>query len=313
MIDVFSFKKDKIQKIKIEKLSKGKSWIRAVNPDHEEIKKLSKYTEIPLEELQESFEEDERPRITTEKYIEIIYRAPYLENDEITTLPLYIYIYKNRLITIEKKPNHVLTNIKESMDNNKFKFLFRKGYGYFIFFILDKINDEFLLNIDKIAANIDVYEEVTKRDLTRKDLEKIYEQSVTLSFFNQALIANIEVLNSLKKGYFIHFKEKDKELFEELYFDALQVLDTEKIQREAITNLFNLQSAISSSKLNEFIKKLTSIALIIAIPTLISGMFGMNFLNIPLRSHPYGFYITSFFILLISIFVFLYFRKSYWV
>ncbi|MBD3204152.1 hypothetical protein GF327_07690 [Candidatus Woesearchaeota archaeon] len=312
MITAYVYKRGQIKRTKLAEVKRSRAWIRVVSPNEESVKKLSDYTKIPLEEIKESLEEEERPRITSEKYIELIYRTPLIENGEVTTFPLYIYIIRNKIITIEKEPYSTLSNIQANMESKKYKFLFKKGYGYFIFYILDKINDDFLTNIDKIAANIDVYEEVTKRDLKIKDIERIYEQSVTLSFFNQALIANVEVLNSLRKGYFKQFSKKDKVLFEELYYDALQILDTEKIQREAITNLFNLQSIISSARLNVFMKKLTLIALIISIPTMISGIYGMNFVNIPLRYHPFGFYITSGVIIIITIFALFYFRKSYW-
>ena len=313
MIRSFGYKKNKIRKIELKDISKFKSWVRLVDPTKQEIEEIAKFTNIPLSELLESYQEEERPRLTKENYIEIIYSAPYIEKGEGTTVPLNIYLYKNNLITLEKRSNKILDLIENEMEKNRYKFLFKKGVSYFIFFILDKINDDFLTKIDKIARNIDVYEEVTKRDLTIKDIEKIYEQSVTLSFFNQALIANIEVLNALRKGHFKQFKGSDRTLFEELYYDALQVLDTEKIQREAITNLFQLQSIISSSKLNEFMKKLTTIALIIAIPTLISGMYGMNFLHIPLRNHPYGFIITSSIILIITFSFYLLFKRFDWV
>ncbi|MBN2422677.1 magnesium transporter CorA family protein [Candidatus Woesearchaeota archaeon] len=313
MIEVFAYKQDVIKKTDLDNLNRTYSWIRVINPTEETIKKLASYTRIPVEEFLESLEEDERPRLTLKRYIELIYRSPLIEKGEVSTLPVYIYLFQDKIITIEKSEISILSKISSLMEKNKAKFLFKKGFAYFIFYILDKINDDFLTNIDRIAANIDVYEEVTKRELTRKDIEKIYEQSVTLSFFNQALIANIEVLNSLRKGYFKQFTPKDKQLFEELYFDALQILDTEKVQREAITNLFNLQSIIVSSRLNEFMKKLASIALIIAIPTMISGIYGMNFVNIPLKNHPLGFYITSFIIFVITCLMFLYFRKSKWV
>ena len=137
-----------------------------------------------------------------------------------------------------------------------------------------------------------------------KDIEKLYDQSVTLSFFNQALIANIEVLNHLKKGFFKVIPKKDKVLFEELYYDLLQIIDTEKIQREIITNLINIHAVLASTRLNEFMKRLTILAIIIAIPTLFSGLCGMNFKNIPLANHPYGFYITTGIIMLITLIIY---------
>ena len=215
------------------------------------------------------------------------------------------------LVTIEKKPLKIFENISENLSKNKNKFLFKKGFSYFIYYVIDRINDDFLMRIDKIADRIDIYENFSKKQMNVKDIEKIYDQSVTLSFFNQALIANVEVLNLLKKGYFKLIPRKDNGLFEELYYDVLQILDTEKIQREVITNLISVNSVLTTTRLNEYMKQLTLIALIIAIPTLLSGIYGMNFVNIPLADHKYGFHITSAIILFITFATYYLFTKKF--
>ena len=313
MIEVFSFdrSKDKISKIKLTQVSRKLSWIRLVNPDLEKLNQLSKHTKIPIEELKESLEEEERPKVSEKKYLEIIYRAPSIIDQELETQPIYFYLLDNMLVTIEKKPLKIFDNISENLVKNKNKFLFKRGFSYFIYYVIDKINDDFLMRIDKIADRIDIYENFSRKQMNVKDIEKIYDQSVTLSFFNQALIANVEVLNLLKKRYYKLIPNKGSLLFEELYYDVLQILDTEKIQREVVTNLISVNSVLTTTRLNEFMKQLTLIALIMAIPTLFSGIYGMNFVNIPLADHKYGFYITSFIILLITFATYYLFTKKF--
>jgi len=312
MIDVFSYNRtqNKIKKSTLKQSSKEYSWIRVVNPDEKILKEIAENTTIPLEELQENLEEEERPKVSTKKYLEIIYRAPYVVDKELETLPVYFYLLNEKLITIEKKPLKLIDTIADKLNKNKSKFLFKRGLPYFIHFVIDKINDDFLERIDRIASRIDLYENFSKRQMSVEDLEKVYDQSVTLSFFNQALIANVEVLNLLKKGYFKLIPRKDNVLFEELYYDVLQILDTEKIQREVISNLINVHSVLTSTRLNEFMKKLTIIAIIITIPTLMSGIYGMNFKYIPLAENPYGFYITTLFIGIITFVIYYLFTRK---
>ncbi len=313
MIEVFSHDKtkDRIKKIKLTQLSRKQTWIRLVNPNLDSLSQLSKHTKIPIEELKESLEEEERPKVSAKSYLEIIYRAPSIIDQELETQPIYFYLLENMLVTIEKKPLKIFENISENLSKNKNKFLFKKGFSYFIYYVIDRINDDFLMRIDKIADRIDIYENFSKKQMNVKDIEKIYDQSVTLSFFNQALIANVEVLNLLKKGYFKLIPRKDNGLFEELYYDVLQILDTEKIQREVITNLISVNSVLTTTRLNEYMKQLTLIALIIAIPTLLSGIYGMNFVNIPLADHKYGFHITSAIILFITFATYYLFTKKF--
>jgi magnesium transporter len=312
MIEVYYFDRAKVEIVKsdIDKISRKLAWIRIVDLDEAKINLLSEHLKIPVEELRETLEEEERPKVSLNKYLEIIYRAPYVLDDELETLPIYLYLFNDKLVTVEKKPLKIIEDISQRMKAKNAKFLFKKGLSYFVYYIIDKINDDFLSRIDKIASKIDIYENFSKKEMTVSDVEKVYDQSVVLSFFNQALIANLEVLNTMKKSFFKMIPRKDNKLFEEAYFDVLQIIDTEKIQRESVSNLINVHSIITSTRLNEFMKRLTIIALIMAIPTMISGIYGMNFVNIPLKDHPYGFYITTIGIMIITVAIYYFFTKQ---
>lgn len=310
MIESFALRGDRVVQPKQKKVGKGIVWIRCVKPGLKDLNVLSRLSKIPVEEFEESMSEEERPKISVDKYMEIIYRAPYKVKEEIVTIPVYIYIKGKLLITIEKRPYAPLTYLSDYMKKNKYKFLFRKAVGHFVFFVLDKINDDFLTHVDKIAVKVDILEE--RKSFSEKHIEHIYDSSITLTHFNQALLANLEVLNALRKSYFRPFKQGDRRRFSELYFDVLQIIDTEKIQRETITHLFNLQSVIISNRLNIFMKRLTSIMAIIMVPTLISGIYGMNFTNLPLKYHEYGFFILLGIMFLISIILIFLFKFVDW-
>ncbi|MBS1266112.1 MAG: Cobalt/magnesium transport protein CorA [Candidatus Woesearchaeota archaeon] len=309
MIKNITLVNNKVKQVDSKKIGKKFAWVRCINPSSENISKLSRLSKIPESELIESVQEEERPKLTAKKFIEIIYRCPYVKGEDIVTLPIYFYIYKNKIITIEKQKNQILESIEQNLD--KKKFLLKKGSGNFVFHVLDAINDLFLEHIDKIAEGVEVFEQ--EKRFTQTGMENIYESSVALSYFNQALLANIEVLNTLRKCKHKIISKKDLELFSELYYDALHILDTETIQRNVITNLFNLQSIISSNKLNIFMKRLASLALIFMVPTLISAMYGMNFTYIPLKNHPYGFHITVMMCIAISAFLTVIFLIADWI
>ncbi|MBW2971367.1 hypothetical protein KY320_04370, partial [Candidatus Woesearchaeota archaeon] len=184
MISAYAITKDRIRRVSIDNLPKTPVWIRCIKPDRESIELLSRLSKIPISEFFESIEEDERPKVSIKRYIEVVYRAPHVgDGEDIVTAPVYIYVYKNLIITIEKYRNHTLADIAEQMHRNKKRFLLKKGAGYFIFFILDSINDRFLRFIDSIGEGVEVFE--GKRELSDENVEKIYDSSVALSHFNQ--------------------------------------------------------------------------------------------------------------------------------
>ncbi len=317
MIEFFRVKGEKIQTITHDSLSatsqwiKGTSgvvWMRCSSPDKDDITILAELSGINLDELTESVEEEERAKVTVEKYVEIVYHVPVSDADgNIETIPLYMYIKGNFFITIEKKTNPVLATVARAMKAGNRRFLLRKQPGVMVQYILDKINDEYLRVIDRIGVRVDLFSE--SRELSVENIQKIYDSSVTLSYFNQALIANIEVLNNLRKSYFPGFTATIRREFGELYFDALQILDTEKIQRESVTNLFNLQSAMSAVRLNKFTKRITFFAVIIAVPTLISGLYGMN-VPLPFANSQYTFFAIILLIIFLAVLSLMWFRLT---
>lgn len=285
-------------------------WIRSTSPDEAEIKKLSGIIGAPEEDFLEFMKEDERPRLDVARHLQVIYRTPFTEDGDIITVPVSFFIRNNIIITVEKNNVPLLDKLENVVSKNKMKFLFKRNTGYFLYFVLDGMNNEFLKVVDRIAETAEVFKE-SATILTRKNVEKIYSLNTTLSFFNQALLANIEVLSALRKLYFKPFTPRNKKDFEELYVDALQILDTEKIQREIITNLFNLQSIISTNRLNTLMKRLTVIAVIIMIPTLISGIYGMN-IDLPLQQNPSAFLMLVGIMVLICVVLLVFFKLVDW-
>lgn len=287
MITAYSLQENKIRAVPPEELGNNRfTWVRSVSPDKEEVRKLAEISNIPIPELTESSEEDERPRLTKKRYMELIYSAPHIYKEEgLQTQEIYFYLAKNMVITIENERNKILEKIEKKCSKNRVKFLLRSP-GKFLFHALDEINDDFLTFIDKTAATI---ESTKVADLKKINFVDLYARSITFAYFNQALVANLEVLNQLKKSHHRAFAAEDRQNFAELYYDKLQILDTEKIQRELIMNLIDIKTISSTEKLNLTIKRLTSLALLIAIPTLISSVYGMN-IPLPMQNDPNAIY-----------------------
>lgn len=310
MISAYTLVNDRIISIKPQSTRREKDaliWFRCINPDNEEVKLLCGLTKIPKDEIDEFLTEDERPRIDIEKTFQLIFESPY-KNETIETVPVSIFLDRNHILTIEKVNLYALDHLEEQAKKSSVKFLFRRNPGAFMHHILDCINDDFLYHINLIGQNVKIFKETTVYNMKQK-AQRTYSTSVTLSHFHQALIANLEAVNALRKSHFRQFSRKNMEAYSELYHDILQLLDTERVQRETVSNLFNLQSIISSNRLNLFIKKLTSIAIIVMIPTLISSIYGMN-LALPFENDPNAFYyITGFMfgisLLFLSIFKYL--------
>ncbi len=294
MADAFKYFTDDIEHLSenhVKKLDGAPCWIRIVNPTVEKLQILSKLTGVSVHELRVDVEYGERPKYELKpEFLQITYKTPHMQEEQLVTVALHIFIVKNTIISVEKTPTKIFNDLFATLQENSDKNFSKRPVGSFISFVLDKVNDEFLVRVEDIAEKLESYEKDLKFE--KKDLEMLYNYSISLTYFNQALVANLEVLNSLKKSSFSSFNADDMKDFQDLYYEALHVLDTQKIQRDIIGTLLKLQDNITQGNLNAFIKRLTAITVILMVPTLITGIYGMNFQYIPLSSHPWGFYIT---------------------
>lgn len=269
------------------------SWVRLVNPTADELDLLVDFLQLDpedKEDMQFFLKEGGRSRVEKGNLLLIVFSVPVIVNKEVETEQIMIFVKRNLVVTIEAKKSTICENFFALAEKNKGKYLFKRNAGFFVTELIDEINARFLRHVNRIEAKIDVIESSSKL-LTRSQVEAVASANSTLSFFNQSTMANIEVLNSLRKMYHESLTADNREEFGDIYYDSLQILDALKIQREAIMNLFNMQSIISANQMNTFMKKLTALALIIAVPTLISSVYGMNVVDLPLAEHSGGFWI----------------------
>ncbi len=318
MVDIIGLSKEKVIIEKgltnIAHISRRKktTWVRAVSPKAEEIDSIVSFLEFDKEDTEDVYDflkEGDRPRLHKEDHIEIVYSVPIMDDGDVITEPIVIYIKKNIIITIERKKLPVCERIENQLSKNKLKFILRDSPINFLSELLDSINDNFLTTINRIASRTDIISSKNSK-LTQKQVEAISSASNTLAYFNQSVVANIEVLNGLRKLYFKGIKKEDREEFLDLYQDALHILDAEKVQREIVMNIFNMQAIISSNSVNEFMKKLTALALIIMVPTLISGIYGMNVNGLPFSQTKFAFAGIIGFMSLITMLIYFIFKKT---
>jgi len=311
MITTYTLKKEKVTKVSHEQIERHRfTWIRMLNPSYIEISDIAQITNVPEEEFVEFIEEDERPRFQQEEsYLYIIYKLPSYEENTITTTPIGIIIKDNLIITIEKQPIRSIKYVLAMIEKNKSAFLFRKDPAFFLHYLFDKIDDEFLYITNKISQDANITGSI---GFSKKKIEHLHHLNSTLIFIHQAMIANIEVLNSLRKLHFKNFGKIARNKFDELYYDGLQIQDTTKVQRELMVSMFDFQSTLASNNLNKIMRRITAVGFLLLLPTLIAGLYGMNFDYMPLQHNQYGFWIMLLIMFIITLGFVILFKKQDW-
>jgi magnesium transporter len=320
MLRVYKFQKGGVKSGSLNDLdSASKCWAECINPTKKELKHISEKAKIPLSELIKVLDEEERPKVSDlDNYSVIIVRAPWIEHNEILTTPVSIFISKNKnnIITITLKEVSSVKKIKQLIAANKID-IYDKSISFFTYKLLDEVLDAYFSILDTLEEKIDYIEDKVIEKPDKLTVQQICTVKKTLIFFHRALTANREVISSIEKEYVANIDKKNIKRFRALNNDVTQLIDMEGTYRDILTGTLDIYLSSVSNNLGQVMKTLTVISAFVLIPTLISGIYGMNFnknspLNMPELYWQYGYFFALGLMMISVIITYIYFRKRGW-
>jgi len=302
----------KLNKLSISEAVSG-SWFSLINPSEEEIKQVSLVLGLDEDFLLNSLDLDERSRIEIEDgNILIITNLPIMTEDGcFDTLPMGIIYTPTSIITVCSKDNNILSSFNEttaySFDTrNKTEFMLKILYRSVKFYL------KYLDIINRTTENI---ETELQKATNNKALFQLMEIQKTLVYFSTALKDNDIVLqkimrmtNSNSQNYMKN-TEEDIDLLEDVIIDTRQAIEMVDMHRMILEAMMEGFASIINNNLNLVMKFLAAITIIMSIPTMIGGLWGMN-VPVPYGTNQYGFLIVVALSIITSIVVVFYFRKK---
>lgn len=276
---------------KIEKIEKG-CWINLAAPTEEELNYLEHSLKILPNFLRDPLDEEEKPRIDVEdNQTLVIVDIPYVYEDEknlkFETIPLGILIMDDFVITI---CNRELTLI-DSFKNKKVKDFYTFKKTRFTLQLLFMIAKDFLRYLRHIDKKTDDLEKTLHKSMRNRELFKLLELEKSLVFFTTSLKSNDAVMEKLLRGKYIKLYEEDQDLLEDVLIENKQAIEMANIYSSILSSMMEAFSSVISNNLNMVMKFLTSVTIVMAIPTMIASFFGMN-VPVPWQNNSYGFIYT---------------------
>ena len=230
------------------------------------------------------------------------------EKQVYTTISLGIILTQDVIVTICTEDTPVL----QSFINKRVKEFSTKKRLRFVYQILYNAAANYQSNLRTIDKKRTEIEERVGKDTEDVDIIALHELESTLVYFATSLRANGVVLDRLTRYKRLEQYPEDKELLDDVIVENKQAIEMTTIYRDIINGTRDLLSSIMDNRLNNVMKYLTVITVIMAIPTVISGLYGMNVNErwMPLANTPYGFLIICSVTLLICIIVIILLRKK---
>lgn len=288
-------------------------WIQMINPSVAEGKQIAEMLDVDIEDVLAALDEEESSRIELEDgYTLILVDIPSIEirhdKESYTTIPLGIILTSDEIVTVCTEDTPVLqaflnNRVREFSTKKKLRFVYQILYRIAVLYQSD------LRIIDKMRTDI---EERVGDDTEEVDLIALHELESTLVYFATSLRANGVVLDRLTRYKRLEQYPEDKELLGDVIVENKQAIEMTVIYRDIINGTRELLSSVIDNRMNNIMKSLTVITLIMAIPTVISGIYGMNVSSewVPLANTAHGFAIVCGIMVVICVVILLWLRKK---
>lgn len=293
----------------IKEFKKG-AWINLVNPSENEIKKVCESVQIQDDFIRDALDFEEKARIDQEEDDNttlFVVDVPVTERGEegevlYTTVPLGMIVVRDDFfITVSLRKNKII----ESFEKRKIKNFQTYKKTRFIFQVLYLNSSFYLSYLKQINKETEVAEYILKNSMRNKELLKMLTLEKGLVYFTTSLKSNELVMEKALRGKIIKLYDEDEEILEDAITENRQAIEMAQIYNNILNGTMDAYASIISNNMNGVMKTLTSITIILAVPTMISSFWGMN-VNLPLQDNPLGF------IVMISISIALTLFVSWW-
>lgn len=289
------------------------NWINMVSPTEEEIKQVCKNINIKEDFIRYSLDYEEKARIDVEdedNTILFIIDVPIMENENgariYSTMPIgIIFVRDDYFITVSLTHNDIIDNLEKEQLKNIITY--KKSRTLLQIFY--KNAERFLTLLKRLNKETEVAESVLKTSMKNKELLKLLSLEKGLVYFTTSLKSNEVVMEKTLRGNLIKLYDEDEDILDDAIIENKQAIEMSKIYSDILTSTLDAYASIISNNLNGVMQFLTSITIILAIPTMISSYWGMN-VPVPLQNNPLGFVLIVILSIIIGILATIWLRKK---
>ena len=290
------------------------SWFNLLNPSSKEISQVSNIFKIDADILRNSLDADERSRVEFDDGVfSTIVNLPLLDEEgNFDTLPCGLVFAESNLLTICSKDNRILS----SFNKNTAKSFDTRERTKFMLAILYKITQFYLRYLAIINRKTENIEDSLKQTTHNEELFQLMEIQKSLVYFTTALRDNQLVLEKILRmtksptsSKLLAFTEDDIDMLEDVIVENKQAIGMVDMHRSILEGMMDGFASIINNNLNQIMKFLAAITIVLSVPTMLGSFWGMN-VPVPFGELAYGFAAVIAISLVATMLVIIFFRKK---
>ncbi len=265
------------------------SWINVIDPTPEEVARLQQELGVPADFVTYPLDMDERARTEKENgSLLIILRVPHFHGAgadvPYTTIPLGIILTDKYIVTICK----VYSTVLRDLSGGRVRALSTGKRNRFVLHLLLLMANQYLTYLREINRTTDQLEDQLQKSSRNREVLEMLKHQKSLVYFTTGLKANELVLQRLQRSRLFEMYPDDEDLLEDALTETQQAIEMTNVSSNILAGMMDAFASIISNNLNGVMKFLASITIVLSIPSIVAGFYGMN-VDLPLQAHTLAF------------------------
>lgn len=287
-------------------------WIGLYEPGEELLRKMKE--EFGLHELavEDALAAHQRPKL--EEYgdsLFVVLRTARLVDKAIEFGETHIFVGKRYIVTVRHGASSPYTPVRIRCESSPSHL--RMGPGFVLYAVMDYVVDQYFPVIGELEDILEEIEEIVfGGTFTRDTTERIYHLKRQLVRLKRAVSPLVDVCNRLVRFDLSLLPAETQPYFRDVYDHAVRINESVDLLREILSTALEAHLSLVSVSQNEITKKLAAWAAIIAVPTMVAGVYGMNFQFMPELQWRYGYFLALGSMFGICGTLYAWFRKAEW-
>ena len=221
-----------------------------------------------------------------------------------------LIVINNTLITFQEKPGDIFDTVRERLESGQ-GIIRSMSVGYLFFCLIDRLVDEYFISLQYVESRF-VEIETAVIEQKNTSMDAIYKIRKDLLYLKNCVGPLKDILETIRNADTVFFTEDIKRYFMDVLDNTAKIYETITTYREMINGLYEAQVANRNDDINHKIMTLTVITVIFIPLSFLTGIFGMNFIHMPLLDNPYSFIMFIVACAAIVSAMLLYFKKKKW-
>jgi magnesium transporter len=286
--------------------------IWAVGPSPEEINQIQQLTQAPVDFISAAVDRDERPRMEMEDECRLLVIRVACHDPHNHELP-----YSTMAFALVFAPHHIVTVCSQDCTpwtdvlSGRVRAPAPNDRLLLTCSLLMRFARQFLAHLSAIRREADAVEKDLELSLKNETLIRMLNLEKCLVYFTTSLRSNELIWNRLPRGWGRQLTEDEEEAIEDVSIEFRQAKDLADLHSSILSGMMDAFASVISNNLNVVIKVLTSVTIILMLPTLVASVYGMN-VALPFEHSPHAFLITVVISVIFAAFGLLVFWKLKW-